>query len=140
ALGRLVRVHRLARALGGEAAALAIDEPREVVLDERARRRQIRRLPNAQPQRVAAVEAARVPGACLAHLVQRALAGPQLLDQPDVAAIHREPLAERAATDHHGVAAGVLAQPDEALDVDDVAVADDGNVCRDGFAHAPDDV
>ena len=151
---RRVRVHRRALAFRRQAEpALALDQLREVVLDERARRREVRRLPHAQPQRVAAVEAARVPRARLAHLVQRARAGLELLDQLDVAAEHRERaprasarpgsgrpardlaqpreqprVAERAAADHHGVAAGLLAHAQVALDVDDVAVADDRDV------------
>ena len=68
-------ISRRARRSGDEAEpALPLDQLREVVLDERARRREVRRFPDAQPQRVAAVEAARVPRTRLADLVQRARA------------------------------------------------------------------
>jgi hypothetical protein len=88
----------------------------------------------------------------------------ELADQPDVAAEHVAPLldrrrsgirtpggdrgdareqprvAHRAAPDHHGVAAGGLADALEAGHVDDVAVADHRDVGRHRGADQPDDL
>src|SRR5690606_21710213 len=99
--------------LGSEAeTSLSIDQLREIVLDQRARRGEVRRFPHAQAQRVAAVEAARIPRAGLANLVQRARAALELLDQIDVAAVHLKPLLERGRSGI-GPARCDLAQPRE---------------------------
>src|SRR5690606_6072008 len=143
---------------------LALDQLSEIVFDEAARGREVRRLPHAQAQCVAAVEAARVPRTRLAHLVQRARPALELLDEVDVAPKHAEPLLERrrarsgaagadfaqpreqprvaegAAADHHRIAAGLLAHREEAGDIDDIAVADDRDVARHRFAYAANDL
>src|SRR5262249_26445336 len=115
----------------------------------------------AEPVRT--VESLGIPSASFAQLGDLALALGQLADQLDVSRERTRPLvdrrwagvslargqradraeqeriAQRAAADHDGVAAGLGAHAHVPRDIDHIAVADDGHVARHCVAHLTDD-